>query len=336
MDYELDRSGQLMNKRQRIWAAIQGEAVDRVPIALWRHFPYVDQTAEGLAKAVVDFQLQFDFDLVKVTPTSGYPAEAWGAELVHADNSNGTRNYVRRPVQQPADWRRLPVLTVTHGVLGRELQALKLIRQGVGSEVHVLQTIFSPLTIARNLAGEVVFTHLHEHPADLHAGLEVITEVTGAFAYASLEAGADGIFFATQLAAQDKLPEADYRRFGLVYDRQVLDRVARRADVIVLHLHGLGIYFDLVTEYPAQIVNWHDRLTSPALGTGKERAQGAVLGGLDEWAVLRNGQPEDVAAQVADAIAQTGGRRVIIGAGCVTPVDTPVGNIRAAREAVEH
>lgn len=325
-----------MHKRQRIWAAIRGEPVDRVPIALWRHFPYEDQTAEGLAKAVVDFQLQFDFDLVKVTPTSGYPAEAWGAELVHADNSNGTRNYVRRPVQKPADWRQLPVLDVEQGVLGRELQALKLIRQALRPDVHVLQTIFSPLTIARNLTGEVVFTHLQENPADLHAGLEVIAEVTGEFARASLDAGADGIFFATQLAAQDRLPEVDYRRFGLVYDRRVLDRVVGRADVIVLHLHGMGIYFDLVTEYPAQIVNWHDRLTPPSLGTGSERVQGAVLGGLDEWAVLRDGKPEDVAAQVTDAMAQTGGRRVIIGAGCVTPVDTPVENIRAAREAVEH
>ncbi len=323
-----------MNKRERIWAAIRGEPVDRVPIALWRHFPYDDQTAEGLARTVVDFQLQFDFDLVKVTPTSGYPAEAWGAELVHAGNAEGTRNYIWRPVQQPADWRKLPRLDVKQGILGRELIAIGLIRETLGPDVHVLQTVFSPLTIARNLAGDRVFTHLQQHPADLLAGLEVIAGVTGEFARASLEAGADGIFFATQLAVQDRLTEPEYRQFGLAYDRRVLDGVVGRADIMLLHLHGLGIYFDLVSEYPAQIVNWHDRRTPPSLGEGQAQVQGAVLGGLDEWSVLRSGKPADVAAQVADAIAQTGGRRVIIGAGCVTPIDTPEENIRAAREAV--
>ena len=41
-------------------------------------------------------------------------------------------------------------------------------------------------------------------------------------------------------------------------------------------------------------------------------------------------QPEDVAAEVRDAIAQTGGRGHIVTTGCVTPVDAPEANIRAA------
>jgi hypothetical protein len=37
-----------------------------------------------------------------------------------------------------------------------------------------------------------------------------------------------------------------------------------------------------------------------------------------------------VRQQVTDAIAQTGGRRYIVGTGCVTMIPTPEANIRAA------
>ncbi len=323
-----------MNSFQRIEAVIHREPVDRVPIALWRHFPYVDQTAEGLAQAVIAFQKKFEFDLVKVTPASGYMAEAWGAKLVPKANDEGTREYLSRPVQRPQDWHTLQSLDITQGVLGRELRALTLIRREISDEVPVLQTIFSPLTTARNLAGERWLSDLLERPDDLKAGLAVIAETTIKFARACLEAGTDGIFFATQLASHDFLTEDEYRAFGVEYDRQVLDAIKDQAKLVVLHVHGLKIMFDLLKEYAVQIINWHDRRTPPSLAEAQKRFKGAVLGGLNEWDVLLRGKPEDVKAQVRDALAQTGGRRVIIGAGCVIPITTPEANIQAIRQSV--
>src|SRR5512137_1866190 len=104
-----------MTHRERVAATVRGAPVDRPPIALWRHFPGADATADGLASAVIAFQQAFDFDLVKVTPASGYPAEAWGAELVPEPNLEGTRRYLRRVVTAPDDWRSLPVLAADHG-----------------------------------------------------------------------------------------------------------------------------------------------------------------------------------------------------------------------------
>jgi hypothetical protein len=42
-----------------------------------------------------------------------------------------------------------------------------------------------------------------------------------------------------------------------------------------------------------------------------------------------------VQTEVADALQQTGRRRVIIGTGCVTFITSPEANLRAARSAVE-
>jgi len=323
-----------MTHKERIEAAIKGERPDRVPIALWRHFPYRDQMAEGLARATIEFQRRYDFDLVKVTPASGYPAEAWGAKLKPADNEEGTREYLSRPVQKPEDWHQIEALDPTRGVYGHELKALQLIREGVGDDVYVLQTIFSPLTVARQLAGDIVFSHLREHPEDLKAGLGVVTETTASFTQECLKHGADGIFFATQLAGRDLLSDEEYGEFGIGFDMHVLEAVRGQAELIVLHLHGLNPMFELAQSYPVEIVNWHDRETSPTLAEGQRLFQGAVLGGLNRSTTLPKGSPEDVEREVRDAIEQTGGLRVVIGAGCVTPITTPEENLQAARRAV--
>jgi uroporphyrinogen decarboxylase len=323
-----------MTHRERIEAAIGGERPDRVPIALWRHFPREDQTAEGLARATIEFQRKYDFDLVKVTPASGYPAEAWGAELKPADNEEGTREYLSRPIKSPQDWHRLEALDPTQGVYGRELAALKLICEGVGPDVHVLQTIFNPLTIAKQLADDLVFAHLREHPDDLKAGLRVVAETTVQFAQKCLKSGADGIFFATQLAGRDLLSDDEYEEFGVRFDLDVLSAVRGKAELIVLHLHGMSPMFELAQSYPVEVVNWHDRETPPSLSEGQQLFnKGAVLGGLNRSTTLPKGSTEDVEREVKDAIEQTGGLRVIIGAGCVTPIITPEENLQAARRA---
>jgi len=327
-----------MNKRDRVLATVRGEKPDRTPIALWRHWPKVDQTAEGLAKAVVAWQATYDFDLIKVTPTSGYAVEDWGARFVDRGNREGTRDYVDRPVKLARDWEKLWPLDIKAGVLGRELQALRLIRATVGPDVFILQTIFSPLAIARNLAGEDVWlTHLREQPQEFRRGLALIADTYARYAQECLRSGADGIFFATQCASYDVIGEDEYEEFGVPYDRHVLGALAEQTDLVLLHIHGMNIMFDLLTRsFPVNVINWHDRRTSPSLAAARTlRPKATLMGGINEWNTLVEGTPDLVAAEVRDAIAQTGGRGFIVGAGCVVSTDTPEANLRAARAAVE-
>ena len=325
-----------MTKRERVYAALRGEPVDRVPVALWRHFPEDDQTAEGLAKAVADWQTHFDFDFVKVTPTSGYPIEDWGAEFVYRGNDHGTRDTISRPVRERDDWQSIQPLDVSQGVWGREVEAIRLLRQRLDPDVPMIQTIFSPTYTVKNLAeGDRFIRDLRAYPQDIHSVLKVVTETTIAMATACLEAGADGIFFATQLACSQWLTRDEYETFGVPYDRQVIAAVRDQTDFILLHIHGEDIYFDLLAGYPVEAVNWHDRRTWPSLAQARDIFSGCLVGGLNEEETLKTGRPEEVAGQVRDAIAQTGGRSHIIGAGCVTPIVAPEANVRAARQAVE-
>lgn len=318
-----------MEHRERVERALRGERPDRVPVALWRHFPGDDQRADTLARAHVDFYRRYDFDLLKVTPASGYYGDDWGLRAAYRANREGVRHYTDRPIKKPGDWERLKRLDPSHGTYGREVQAIRLVAEAVGAEVPVLETVFSPLSVARTLAGDqAVVRYLREAPDALHRGLEIITEVTSDFVGAVLAAGADGVFFATQMATTDVLTVEEYEEFGRPYDLRVLE--AARGSLTVLHLHGVNVMFDVFTDYPVQVINWHARETPPTLADARARVTACLAGGLDAWRTLAGGTPEAVASEVRDAVAQTGGRGHIVTTGCVIPVDTPDHNIRAA------
>lgn len=325
-----------MNKVERLKATIVGEEVDRPPIALWRHWPVDDQDPSALARATVEFQRRYDFDFIKVTPASSFCIRDWGATDCWEGHFHGTRTYGDRVVGDISDWSRIVPRSPYEGHLAKQLEVLELIRDQVDDQrVPVIQTIFSPLSQAKNLVGqEALLQHLRQAPEEVEKALQNILIATQDFVNAAIKLGIDGIFYAVQFAQPQLLTSGEYDRFGRSYDLPILAN-ARGGWLNVLHLHGAPVYFDKFVDYPVQVINWHDRETYPSLAQGLEMFPGAVCGGISQTEVLTLGNPQQVSAQVSDALDQTGGRRLIIGTGCVTPTTAPVGNLYAARSAVE-
>lgn len=324
-----------MNHRQRLETCISGGRVDRVPVALWRHFPVDDQSPRRLARAVVQFQQLYDFDLVKVTPASSFCVKDWGVQDEWRGATEGTREYTKWAIHRPEDWMSLPVLDPRQGHLGDQLQCLKWIVQELGEQVPVIQTVFNPLSIAKYLIGkDLLPVHLRQFPEALHHGLKVIVETTRRFIEAATATGIAGIFFAVQHAQYGVLSTNEYIEFGRQYDLQVLD-ACRGLWLNMLHLHGEHVMFDLVCDYPVSVLNWHDQDTPPSLAEGKQKFPGAVCGGLQREKTMVLGTPEQVEAEAKAAIQSTAGERFILGTGCVIPIITPSANIYAARQSVE-
>ena len=142
------------------------------------------------------------------------------------------------------------------------------------------------------------------------------------------------MFFASQCDTYQLLSEAEYKEFGEYFDRQVLDAV-QDAEFNMVHAHGHDIMFSLMSSYPANMFNWHDRLTWPSLKEARKRFSGLLVGGINEWQTLLNGPPEAIQAEVKEAIAQTEGRSLMVGPGCVIPGHVPAVHVRAAIQAVK-
>ncbi|MEZ4735661.1 MAG: uroporphyrinogen decarboxylase family protein [Caldilineaceae bacterium] len=323
-----------MSKRQRLEATFAGEATDRSPVALWRHWPVDDQHGPELARATLAFQRDYDFDFIKVTPNSNYCVEGYGAQALWQGSTEGSYGWGTRVIQAPEDWTTLRPLDPSQGLLAEVLEANRQIGEALGESVPFIQTIFNPLAQAKNLAGDRFLSDLRQHPDAVKAGLAVLTESILRFIEALKGTGAAGIFLAVQHASYDLLTAEEYRTIGRPLDLQIL-AAAEGMWFNLIHLHGSNVMFDVVADYPAQVINWHDQETPPSLTAALSRTKMALCGGLRQWETMAYGTPEAVRAEALQALAATGRRRFILGTGCVTPIIAPTCNLMAARHVVE-
>lgn len=324
-----------MNHRERLEKCLAGEKVDRVPVALWRHFPVDDQNPYLLARATLDFQRTFDFDLVKITPASSFCVKDWGSDDVWRGATEGTRDYVKSPIVHPEDWENLKMLDPRKGKLGEHLLCVQEIVKKVDQSTPVIQTIFSPLSQAKNLASkERLLVWMRRYPNAFKEGLEIITATTIRYIEELKKIGIDGIFYAVQHAQYGLLSEDEYDEFGKPYDLRILEAV-KGLWLNMLHIHGEDIMFDKFCDYPVQIINWHDRETPPSLAEAKNKFPRAVCGGIKRIETMVLGTPEEVEKEAKEAIEATSRERFILGTGCVTPITAPIGNLLALRECVD-
>ena len=326
-----------MTKRQRVAAALAGEAVDRVPVSFWWHDFVREWSAEGLAAAMLESVERYDFDYLKVNPRATYYAEAWGcAYRASGDPARqpATESWV---LHEASDLASVRAIDGTAGPFAEQLEALRLIGEGLRGEVPFVQTVFSPLSVLGRMADgrEPVQRWMTEAPDALHSALDAVTETLAAYSSACIAAGADGIFFATtEWATSEALTPALYETFGRSYDLRVLDAV-QGASTNILHVCRPNNMLSDLLNYPVAAVNWAVHAPGNAsFASILPQTPMALMGGVDERHALLSSSPDDVRGQVRAALAATGGRRFLLGGGCSISPQTPPANIEAAVAAV--
>jgi uroporphyrinogen decarboxylase len=326
-------------QKDRIRTVLKGERPDRIPISLWRHFYDKESSASGLAEAMIAFQKKYDWDFMKVNPRASYHIEGWGAKIKFSQNPLIKTKVIEYPVKKTEDWKRLKVLNSSNKALAEQLKVLKLIKKRLKAEIFIVETIFTPLSIAGDLVKEekVLIKELRENPELIHTTLEIITETFSSFAVECLNAGADGIFFATtEWATKNLLAEEEYLEFGKTYDLKVLNKV-ESAEFNILHICKSHNFLKLFSDYPAKVVNW-DSIdpTNLNLKEGEKILNKIVLGGIDQENLLLKGTSEKVTKKIKDIIELNQNVNLILGPGCVIYPHTPEDNIEAVRRAVEN
>ncbi|MDP6632728.1 MAG: uroporphyrinogen decarboxylase family protein [Dehalococcoidales bacterium] len=328
-----------MKKNERIKAALAGEPVDRPPVALWRHWPMDDQDADLLAERALDFQQRYDWDFIKIPPSSSYCIDDYGAEHKYLALPSGRwllgeRTHQKRVIQQTDDWDAIKPLDIHQGTYGRILQCLKFVIEKRDPDIPVIQTVFNPIAMARYMAGDDVYlAHLRRAPEKLERALKAMTETCADFVKASIAEGADGIFMSTSAAGYEVMSVAEHDRFCRPCDLEILE-AAGQGWFNMLHVHGQQPMFAELADYPVQVINWHDRSAGPGLKDALGLFKGALAGGVEQYQTLQFETPREVTAQVHDAVRQTRGRRLIVSAGCTYPITVPEGNILAVRRAL--
>jgi uroporphyrinogen decarboxylase len=282
------RGAARLTPKERVDRALTGRDVDRAPFTFWHHF--LDTTVPGAAHAhsTLEFHNRFRTDLVKVMSDYTYP-------------------------KPKGEWFELKVES---NPFPRQIEALRIIRDGLGGKAHFVETLFNPYKVAENLSSPAEVQRMKtEKPQRLLDALEIIAKSEANHARDAIDARASGVFLAIANSA-----DPDYRKFSEPFDRLVLD-AAKTAPLNVLHIHGdkivLGRYYN---DWPASAINYSIHGTRIPFADVRKRWSGILMGGVDENN-FRKLPPAEVQRQVAQARKEAGVKYIAAG-GCSVPNDT--------------
>jgi uroporphyrinogen decarboxylase len=322
-------------KRERVEAALRGAPVDRVPVSLWLHNFAAENSAEDLSAETLRLTDEFDWDYLKPQSRAQCFAEMWGLTYRPSRERAAPFAVTHVPLADAADLRRLRPADPRTGALGEQLRALAGIRAALGPDIPIIWTVFAPFMVLPFLlrgGREQALSLARSEPQAVAHALEAVTGTLVEYARACRQGGADGLFYATNLATRDLLSGEECRGLHRPYDLRILSAVDD-APFNLLHLCGMGIHLDEFADYPVAAFSWATGPGNPPLREVHRRTGRAVVGGLPAKPEFGASTDAALAGQARAAIEQMGGRWLLLGPGCSINPDTPAALMRAAARA---
>ena len=326
-----------MDGRQRVEAALALGMGDRPPVGAWGHAYAAEWSPAELAAATVERARRFGWDFVKFQPRATCFAEAFGSVYKPSGHRLKGPVLVSTAVDDIESWR--DVSLANPNALDDQVESLAIVVRELGPGVPVIQTVFSPITVAGYLVGKSkarAVRELRKYPDVVRPALERIADALADFSRKSVEAGAAGIFYAISgYASRDALAEAVYRELVLPLDMRVLEQVPKEAWFNVLHLCGSNLNFGLSRDLPTQVVSWsvHNQ-GNPTMAEGRKISGKAVMGGMGQRASLQYGPPAEVEAEARRVMDETGGIGLLLAPGCSVPPRARDANLAAMMSAI--
>ena len=304
-------------KTQRVLAALNGNEADRVPFAAWMHLATQHLEPLETARLHERFFSTYDLDIMKVMNDYPYPQPP-GVEQV--DSVEAMRSF------EP--------LGSTQTAFDQQLEVIRELRKRLGPDLIILDTVFNPFGVAQVLLKQSLDEMIELHRDDLIHLLRVLAESLHNYIFASLEAGASGIFYSVNGAKDSWLSDADLEQFVCSIDKYVLGACAE-STMNVCHAHGDDPRLQALTDYPVHAFSWSHLTTTPSIRTFRGLSDACVIGGINEHITIIRRQPSDIRQDILMAVDEAGRDRFIIGPGCSLATETPVRLIKAARRTAE-
>ena len=330
-----------MNSKERLYARLAGQPVDRPPnLNIYMTFAahYIGQPLDSyyldyriLSEANLALLEPFQVDVVQVISDPYRETADFGAEILFPPDN---LPLCQQPLlAEPGDLLKLKPPDPYNGRrMSDRLMAVRYLKEQVVQEVPVMGWVEGALAEAADLRGvSNLLTDLYDRPEWLTDLLEQVTETAIGFAKAQIEAGADMIGLGDAVASQ--ISPKMYRKFALPYEQRIFKAVCEIGGVTRLHICGntSQILPDMV-ETQADIIDidWMVDIQNAVQVFGD---QAALCGNFDPVSVMLQGTPDQVRQAVRDCL-QLGGLRYFNMAGCEIPDATPYANLLAQAEVL--
>jgi uroporphyrinogen decarboxylase len=210
---------------------------------------------------------------------------------------------------------------------------MRLIHQEVDGKIPTMMTVFSPFMVASQIDPNII-SHYRKDPQLIENQFKIVISAMTEFTRESLDAGADGIFLATQ-HFNSRLTNEERKALAFNPMKSLIEKTIKRDNFLVLHLHGDNPDFKMATKLPLDAINWHDQQTTPHLSEARKIFKGGLLGGLNAESWRNISDPTDVSHLITSVYKNFNGLGLIIAPGCVIPqfvddhiIDTVVKTIK--------
>ena len=273
---------------------------------------------------------------MKISISSRAFASDFGAKLGGYNPESGSRICVKYPIEKIEDWECIKNIDTTKGEFGNQIKAMKLISREVDGKIPTMMTVFSPFMVASQIDKNIILNY-RKNPELIEEQFKIILKAMTDFTKTSLEAGADGIFLATQ-HFNSSLNDEERMKLEFNPMKDLIKRSLKKNNFLVLHLHGDNPDYELAIKLPLDAINWHDQQTEPNLSEARKIFNGGLLGGLnvESWKDLS--KPEDVSSLISSVYKSFEGNGLIFAPGCVIPqyvgndtIETAIRTIRNLR-----
>lgn len=325
-----------MTSIERVAAVVRGQHPDRAPVSFWYHFSPEQAYGPSAVDAHLSHVNRYEIDFLKVMNDNPYPT--------------------KRSVRSAGDLRALPVLNGDEESFQRQLDLIHTLAGELKNKKYLVTTIFNAYAALRRIVEPPVSaTHrppdlsgtvtpvetrigelLSEDRSAVAMALDAIAASLANFAKKCIEAGADGIFLSVrdEWLAGGNRGSGDYDELVRTGDGVILS-AAGEGRLNMLHVCGLPQDFAAFCDYPVHAINWADRAGGPSIGEVVDQCKPAICGGVNNLSTLPTGTPEEVAAEVGDALRQAGDWPIMIAPGCTfAPEAVPDANLQAMIDAV--
>lgn len=331
-----------MTKMERVKAALEGKPVDRPPFIAWGpHLNLEDRHTGDFTKAVIAYEDQHDFDILKVMQNGLYFTEDFGHKFDLPENSDdaGFKKTTVPAINSIEDMKNLTTRPITQGALAREMNSIGILSDYYKDKVPVLATVFGPYRMFCHMSGYygmadqnvglfggrmIDFIKTHE---DLffHV-MDVLTEQVTMNMNGFLDRGAAGFFFCPGgTYPHDPFTEEEYLKYIRPYDEKVLAAVYDRSFFTMLHICGMQVqHMDAMLTLPAHAINWEDCAPqNPSIEEVRAKTDKVLMGGVDRNADFYGSSREKVKAvlrmKVKEAMRQAGDSKLVVSVGCESP-----------------
>lgn len=346
-------------RHDRVNAVMQLKVPDKVPWAVWAHFPAIpwlkyyswelaNRNGEHQAKAHLALlrALDYKMDLLKVTPFFRNMAYHWGSKFRFTNNT-GLDETVDVIVKQPEDWEKIWVLD-PRKELREYIRCVEILSRDL-PWMPFIYSIASPFTQALHGVSkpETVHHHLTEHPDALKQGLETIKETCIDFAKEVVAQGGDGIFYGIAGRGDywSRMNKNRLEEFTLKYDGEVLSSFD--APIKMLHIcntleenpqkNGRLMSEGWFKNYPVNCINWWDHhFVSAAEAKNIYGDKFCIAAGLDHKKTFAGDDIEKIMCEAEKAIKTAGTEGgFILAGGCTVSSEASLKAYNAVGKAVE-